>query len=252
MSRATSRAQRLLSPKALNPPAVRREASRLWKQDTPVTCTSSTVDVVTVSNEDVEKLYAATEAWDGMLCLACLTYLGSRRTATARARRQDVNLERGTIRFREKGDKVIVKPLPSELVAILRAAEENGVWSRPSDYLIPNHRAPRRKGERCDKVIYAIVKRLAGRAGVNVHPHALRSAYAVRYGEQHPGDLDALQKLLGHARPETTQVTSVGKTGCGRWNASGTSSRASPCFRPLPICPRRDSNPCYSLERAVT
>jgi integrase len=85
------------------------------------------IAVVTVSNEDVEKLYRAIEAWDEMLCLAALTYLGPRRTATALARRQDVDLERGTIRFREKGSKVIVKPLPTEFVAILRAAEQNGV-----------------------------------------------------------------------------------------------------------------------------
>jgi integrase/recombinase XerD len=163
------------------------------------------LDVVSITPEDVGKLYNAAEEWDEWICLSLLSYLGPRRTAAARARRKDLDLERGTIRFREKGGKVITKPIPLELAAILRAAEENGVWATPNDYLIPNRREPRGK-ERSSKVVYAIVKRLAARAGLDVHPHALRAAFAVHYLDTHPGDLDALQKLMGHTRTETTQV----------------------------------------------
>lgn len=164
------------------------------------------LDVTTVSSADVERLYAAAREWDEILCIALLTYLGPRRTAAARLKRSDVDLERGTIRFREKGGKVIVKPIPTELTAILLAAQADGLWPRQDAYVIPNRRAPRRKGERSDKVIYAIIKRLAEKAGIDVHPHALRAAFAVQYLDQHPGDLDALQKLMGHTRAETTQV----------------------------------------------
>src|SRR6266498_2809133 len=164
-----------------------------------------TLDVKTVSASDVGRLYAAAREWDEVLCLALLSYLGPRRSAAARLRLSDLDLERGTARFREKGGKVITKPIPHELVAILRAADDAGVWTRPDAYVVPNRRAPRGR-ERSSKVIYAIVKRLAERAGVDVHPHALRAAFAVRYLESHPGDMEALQELMGHERPETTRV----------------------------------------------
>jgi integrase len=179
------------------------------------------LDVTTISSEDVERLYAAAKEWDEILCLAVLTYLGPRRSAAANLRLSDVDFERGTMRFKEKGGKVITKPMPDELVAILHAADDAGVWGvtanhmsgdaaptapPPSDaYVIPNRRAPRNR-QRSNKVIYAIVKRIAERAGVDVHPHALRAAFAVHFLESNPGDTEALQKLMGHTRMETTQV----------------------------------------------
>ena len=84
-------------------------------------------------------------------------------------------------------------------------AEEAGIWTGPRDYLIPNRRAPRRDGERSNKVVYAIVKRIAARVGIDAHPHALRAAFAVRFDEQ-TSDVMALKDLLGHTRLETTQV----------------------------------------------
>ena len=62
--------------------------------------------------------------------------LGPRRHAAAQVRQRDVDLKRGTMRFQEKGGKIVVKPMPDELVAILSAAWEylqtaasvNGVW----------------------------------------------------------------------------------------------------------------------------
>jgi integrase len=137
--------------------------------------------VVSIQPSDVERLYGACQEWDEILCLGLLTYLGPRRNAAARARRGDVDLEHGTLRLHEKGGKVIVKPLPDELVEIIRAAEEAGIWTTPRD---SNHRAPRRDGERSNKVVYTIVKRIAARIGVEAHPHALRAAFAVRFDEQ--------------------------------------------------------------------
>ena len=69
----------------------------------------------------------------------------------------------------------------------------------------PDRRAPRRNGERSNKVVYAIVKRIAARIGIEAHPHALRAAFAVRFDEQ-TSDVMALKDLLGHTRLETTQV----------------------------------------------
>jgi integrase len=164
------------------------------------------LDVVTVSDADVERMFAAASQWDELLCLALIGYLGPRRTATARLRRRDVDLERGQMRFLEKGGRVMWKPIPTELAEILRAAEEDGVWLSPDDYLVPNRRPQQRKGERSAKVIYRIVRDVAARARVRAHPHAIRAAFAVRFEEQHPREHLALQDLLGHARFETTQV----------------------------------------------
>ena len=73
---------------------------------------------------------------------------------------------RGTIRFAEKGGKVVVKPLPNEYVDILQRLQEAGVWKRGEDYLIPNRRPGAvRQAERSDKVIWETVKKVAARVG---------------------------------------------------------------------------------------
>ena len=120
-------------------------------------------------------------------------------------RRRDVDLERGTIRFLEKGGKVAVKPAPTELVSIIRAADENHVWASSDEYLIPNRRRHRNR-ERSAKVVYDTVVKIAKRAGVRTHAHALRAAFAVKFDEQNPDRVSALKELLGHARIETTMV----------------------------------------------
>ena len=163
------------------------------------------LDVVTTSGGDVARMFAACTEWDELLALATVCYLGPRRKAAAQLRRGDLDLEKSLARFHEKGGKVIVKPLPNELLAIYREAEDAGVWISSRDYVIPNRR-PTRSKERSPKVIYAIVKRLAERARVDAHPHSLRAAFAVQFDEQKPGHVIALKELLGHARIETTMV----------------------------------------------
>jgi len=169
------------------------------------------LDVVTVTSDDVERMFAVADGWQELLCLAVLAYMGPRRTAASNVRRRDVTLSwedgmwRGTVKFHEKGGKPIVKPVPDELVTLIRAADEQHVWSSPDDYLIPNRRKHRNK-ERSAKVIYDTVTKIAKRAGVKSHVHALRAAFAVRMDEQNPGRLVAIKELLGHSRVETTMV----------------------------------------------
>ena len=55
-------------------------------------------------------------------------------------------------------------------------------------------------------MIWRLVRRVAGRAGVEAHVHALRAAFAVFYLECHPGDVEALKELMGHRSIATTQV----------------------------------------------
>src|SRR5581483_1738347 len=170
------------------------------------------IDVVSTSTGDVGRLIAACvvparrEEWDELLCIGTLSYLGPRRNAAAQVRREDVDLDLGQMRFREKGGKIISKPIPHALLELYRQADAAGVWLGPRDFLIPNRRATRVPGQRSNKVVYAIVKRVAARARVSAHPHALRAAFAVQFDEQHPDHSHTLQILMGHSRPETTQT----------------------------------------------
>ena len=165
------------------------------------------LDVVRVPLEEVSKLLRACETWQELLCLATAVYLGARRAALARARRRDVDLVRGTVRFLEKGGKVVTKPLPAEYQDLLVAAERHGLWKSGDDYLIPNRRPGAvRRSERSDKVVWNTVKIVAERAGVHAHVHALRAAFADAFDEQHPDQAIALKELMGHNRLETTLV----------------------------------------------
>jgi integrase len=165
------------------------------------------LDVVAISSEDVLRMLEACADWHEFLCLSTAVYLGARRAALARVRRGDVDLARGTIRFLEKGGKVAVKPLPDQYLAILIAAERDGLWISPDEYLIPNRRrASVRRVERSDKIVWETVKRVAARARVRCHVHALRAAFAVQFDEAHPDQVIALKELMGHTRIETTLV----------------------------------------------
>jgi site-specific recombinase XerD len=82
-------------------------------------------------------------------------------------------------------------------------------WNLESDedYLIPNRRPEAvKRAERSDKVIWETVKKIAARAGVAAHVHALRAAFAVQFDEANPAQVVALKELLGHSRIDQTRV----------------------------------------------
>ena len=166
------------------------------------------VDVVIVTPLDVERMFAAVETWQELLCLSVLASTGIRRASAAGLRWRDVDLASGTIRVREKGGKVSTKPVSNELLEILRAAvESDEVGCRGDDYVIPNRRAATvRRKERSDKVIWETVVGLGNRIGVKVTAHGLRRAFAVSFLTSHPGALESLQALMSHSRIDTTEV----------------------------------------------
>jgi integrase len=178
---------------------------------------SEDLDVTTVTGDDVRRLLAAGEGWTERLAVAVAVYLGPRRHALSQLRLHgDYNRATGKLRFREKGSKTIWKPVPDELANLIEAAIDAGVYKASlafladSDqsgdpYLIPPE-AKLQKVDRDDRVIWRVVKRVADRAGVETHVHALRAAFAVGYLEQNPGDTYGAQQLLGHANPQQTQV----------------------------------------------
>ncbi|MGK5083254.1 tyrosine-type recombinase/integrase [Bdellovibrionota bacterium FG-1] len=52
--------------------------------------------------------------------------------------------------------------------------------------------------------IYKLVRKLGALVGVKTHDHLLRHHFAMNFLEENPGDLVALQNLLGHSSLETT------------------------------------------------
>src|SRR5207247_3122803 len=67
-------------------------------------------------------------------------------------------------------------------------------------------RQKKHRAHRDDRAISRYVSTLGKRAGVRVTPHSLRAAFAVQFLETHPGEIEALQRLMGHRKPETTQI----------------------------------------------
>jgi site-specific recombinase XerD len=166
-------------------------------------------NVVTVSSDDVKLiLFAANRAgWQKRIAANLAVYSGARRHALAIARRGDYDPFARTLRFQEKGGKIIVKPVADPLADVLDAAIIAGVYESDDDYLIPGNAAQRRRGDRDDRVVWRLIKSVASDAGVKTTVHALRAAFAVFYLETKGDDhLFSLQQLMGHARVETTMV----------------------------------------------
>lgn len=195
---------------ARNP--VRRNGERILSRPRQVAADEND-NVATVSGTDVWRLIEATDGaeWNEKLAIHALAYIGPRRRALAVARIGDYDPVERMLSFREKGAKTIAKPVPDRLAAVIDAAIAAGVYvtqekERGEDYLIPGRSRQRRPGDRDDRVIWHLVRTVAARAGVTTNVHALRAAFAVQYLETHPGQIEALQKLMGHRRLETTLV----------------------------------------------
>jgi integrase len=163
------------------------------------------LDVVTVDADGVRKLLRAGHTWTEKLAPAMPAYLGPRRRAVASARLTDLDRDRQRIRFREKGGKVIWKPVPDELAALIATADADGAYER-YDYIVPPEGHLQRTGDRDDRVIWRVIRRLADRVGIDCHVHALRAAFACFYDECNPGDVLALRDLMGHASVKTTEL----------------------------------------------
>ena len=108
----------------------------------------------------------------------------------------------GSVLLAQDGHRLLVANAGSGDVSVLTVAETLSL----EDYLVPPEGYLQRKGERDDRVIWRLVKRVAARSGVDAHVHALRGAFAAYYLSLHPGDVEALKELLGHRSIATTQV----------------------------------------------
>lgn len=121
---------------------------------------------------------------------------------------RDVDLHRGDVRVRGKGDVERVVPLPEaarhSLDRYLDARRAPGLLAQPLfTSLRRRHDGPRRLGVRD---VRRILRQRALRAGVSdrVHPHRLRHSYATHLLDM-GADLREIQELLGHRSLSTTE-----------------------------------------------
>jgi site-specific recombinase XerC len=166
-------------------------------------------NVKTISTQDALKLLEAANRhpkWNRRLAVNLILFLGPRRGATNQLRLRDYDQDERTITFKEKGSKTIRKPVPDALALVLDAAIAAGEYQTQDDYLVPGDAEQRRSGDRDPRIILRLVKEVADEVGVDCHAHALRAAFATAFLESKPGELVALQKLLGHSRVETTMI----------------------------------------------
>ena len=132
---------------------------------------------------------------------------GCRWGEVAEMKTDDIDWERALLTVTGKGSKQRVVALGQEALGALREylGDRTGrVWIGES---------ATGKGEPLTRQgIYLMVKRVAKRAGVSVHPHKLRTSFACRWMDNSP-DILALQILMGHSKIETTAHYA-------RWGAS--------------------------------
>lgn len=140
-----------------------------------------------------------------------------RAATVVETRWQDIDLNRGRINVRVKGNHRIPLPLSPVALERLRAVYIE-LAPAPDDYVftVEQHRfaGNRRLIYRRDpkrpastKSLWSMVKRVCVRAGVQPFgPHALRHGFANRFLHDSRRDVVALQGLLGHANIETTRA----------------------------------------------
>lgn len=138
------------------------------------------------------------------LALLALAYsCGLRASELVGLKRDDVDLNLAILRVRGKGGKERLVPF-GEVArdAVQRYLEAASFSTQPSPFLFPS----RRGGAVSRQLLWTVVKKYAGRAGVaGVKPHLFRHTFATHL-VQAGADIRTVQELLGHANINTTQI----------------------------------------------
>jgi integrase/recombinase XerD len=120
----------------------------------------------------------------------------------------DVNLKKGYLRVRGKGDKERLVPIGVSAIKeiehyLSQRKAQNNIDGDSMDILFLS-----RRGKSLTRVmIYTITKNLADKAGINkkVSPHTFRHSFATHLIEG-GADLRAVQEMLGHESILTTEI----------------------------------------------
>jgi integrase len=138
--------------------------------------------------------------------LAFLRYTGVRVTELCGVRLDDVELgssrKAGRALVRGKGDKeryVYWGGECGKYLARYLGGERNG---SASPYLFVSQRGG---GRLSRDAVEEMLRTVGAQAGVRgLHPHQLRHTFATRYLQKHPGRLEQLRRLMGHATLDMT------------------------------------------------
>ena len=154
---------------------------------------------VVLNKDEVNKMFESTMNLRHRLVLMFLYYTGMRLNEIVNLKWGDMDFERGTIHLKvAKGEKERVVFLHDKLKSFI----EYFNLRKDSLVFVSNF------GKKYDKrTIQMIVKNAAKKAGIgkNVTPHTLRHSFATHLLEA-GADIRHIQKLLGHASLQTTQI----------------------------------------------
>jgi integrase/recombinase XerD len=142
---------------------------------------------------------------------------GLRRFEVIGCRWADFDLVRGRVRVHRKGHHWHWLPLDPEVVAELRKSFhelqpelDDHIFTAEVEQWVSQYERARRlndpKVPASGQALMRMVWRVCKRAGVRpLSPHQLRHGFANRFLRESGRDVVALQALMGHSRPDTTQ-----------------------------------------------
>ena len=142
---------------------------------------------------------------------------GLRRSEVVGCRWADVDLIRGRVRIYRKGRNWQWLPVDPDVLAGLRASfaelrpdlDDHVFVTEVEQWVSASKRERRRKNPKrpsSDQALMRMLWRVCARAGVRrLSPHQLRHGFANRFLRESGRDFVALQGLMGHSRPDTTQ-----------------------------------------------
>jgi len=142
---------------------------------------------------------------------------GLRRSEVLSCRWADLDLVRGRVRVHRKGQHWHWLPLDPDVVDELRGSfrqlqpelDDHVFTVEVEQWVSAYDRERRRKDPKrpaSEQALWRMVSRACKRAGVRkLSPHQLRHGFANRFLRESGRDFVALQALMGHSRPDTTQ-----------------------------------------------
>ncbi|HET7569766.1 MAG TPA: site-specific tyrosine recombinase XerD [Gammaproteobacteria bacterium] len=139
--------------------------------------------------------------------LELLYATGLRVSELVTLRREQLNLQQGTVRVTGKGDRQRLIPLGEEAIVWLERhlaeARPDILNGRETPYLFPTSRSECMTRQ----AFWHLIKRYANKARIkqDLSPHTLRHAFATHL-LNHGADLRVVQMLLGHSDLSTTQI----------------------------------------------
>jgi integrase/recombinase XerC len=173
-------------------------------------------DIYRPSLEELLKVRAAALP-DERPAILLMEGAGLRRSEVLGCRWSDVDLVRGRIRVHRKGQHWYWLPLAPDVLAELRGSfrdlqpelDDHMFTVEVEQWVSASERQRRRKDAKVaasDQALMRMVWRVCKRAGVQqLSPHQLRHGFANRFLRESGRDVIALQALMGHSRPDTTQ-----------------------------------------------